>query len=279
MAERPEHAPALRCADDDEASAREEQLAEPPVGMGRGDVDHEVEPLTDPGEVLLRVVEHAISAELARLLDIARAADRRDVRCAERLRDLHREGADATRRGVHEDPLSCPERALVAERLDRRDRSHRDGGRLLERQVGRLLGNRILHAHVLGEGTRATAVDLVAHREVGHGLADCLDHAREVGADPRLPGRAEPRRRTRDEQPRHRVPVGRVDRARADAYENLVVGRCRLLELHELEHLRASVAVLDDSPHRPAPFTVRTTFPTFCQLSTYRAASATSSSG
>jgi hypothetical protein len=58
-------------------------------------VEHQVVALASPGEVLARVVEDLVGAELGRLLDVPCAADSRDFR-AERLRDLDRERADAT---------------------------------------------------------------------------------------------------------------------------------------------------------------------------------------
>ena len=76
------------------------------------------------------------------------------------------------------------------------------------------------------------------------------------------------------------VPLGAVDRRRPHAHQHLVVGRLGLLELPQLEHVRPAVPLPHDGLHRGClPFTVRTTLPVFCRVSTYRVASTTSSSG
>ena len=78
--------------------------------------------------------------------------------------------------------------------------------------------------------------------------------------------------------------VGPVDRRRVDLDEDLVVLGHRPRDLLEPQDLRRPVPVVDDRLHGspaggPAPFSVRTTFPVFCPVSTYRVASTTSSSG
>ena len=61
-----------------------------------------------------------------------------------------------------------------------------------------------------------------------------------------------------------------------DADEDLVVAGHGALDLLEPQHVGRPVPVEDDSFHA---LTVRTTFPVFCNVSTYLAASTTSSSG
>ena len=85
----------------------------------------------------------------------------------ERLGDLDGERADAARRPVDQDLLPGLDLAVVAKELEGGRRGHADGGRLLEREVGRLLDELVLgRVGVLGEGAGAPAEHLVARLEV-----------------------------------------------------------------------------------------------------------------
>ena len=82
---------------------------------------------------------------------------------AERLGDLHGERAHAARRAVDEDLLPGLDLAVVAQELQGGGRRHADGGRLLEREVGRLRQEVVLaRRRVLGECAGAPAEHLVA---------------------------------------------------------------------------------------------------------------------
>ena len=94
---------------------------------------------------------------------------------------------------------------------------------------------------------------LVARRERRHGAADGLDAAREVRADGRRRGPAEAAA-PREEGARHAVPLDRVDGGCVHAHEHLVVLDRRLLDVPELEHVRAAVPFGDDRLHRVHPF-------------------------
>src|SRR4051794_8002801 len=93
VAEGPEERRAHGPADDHEASVRLQDALARPERLAARDVEQNVVLLPVPREVVLRVVDHAVGAESARLLDIPCAADRGHLG-AERLCDLDREGAD-----------------------------------------------------------------------------------------------------------------------------------------------------------------------------------------
>ena len=164
-------------------------------------------------EVLLRVVDDAVCAERSRLLDVPRRADGRDVR-AERLGDLHRVRADASRRAVDQHLLPGLQLAVVAERLERCDRRDRNGGRLLERHVGRLRHEPHLPGRcVLGPRARPRAEHLVARLELRDVAADRFDATGEIGAHARVLGPAQPAspNTLTNDGPVDVVPVRRVE--------------------------------------------------------------------
>jgi hypothetical protein len=80
--------------------------------------DHVVR-LPARGEVLARVIDHAIRANGPHEVQIPCAADPGNVR-TKRLGDLHREGPDATGSTVDQDSLPRPDPPLVAKTLQRR---------------------------------------------------------------------------------------------------------------------------------------------------------------
>ena len=78
-----------------------------------------------------------VRTERAHHLDVARAAYAGDLR-AQRLRDLHRECADASRCAVDQNLVSRLKLAFVAQALQRRDPRDCDTARLFEADVRRL---------------------------------------------------------------------------------------------------------------------------------------------
>jgi hypothetical protein len=120
------------------------------------------------------------------------------------------------------------------------DRRGRDGRRLLEGQVGGLGDHGLADAHVLSEGAAAGAAEhLVTRSQVGDGAADGGNGPGQVGPGYRLLWPAQPHRRPGDVRPaRHREPLRRVHRRRADAHQHAVVGEGRLRDVLELEHIR-----------------------------------------
>jgi len=69
---------------------------------------------------------------------------------------------------------------LVAETLERGDRRHWHGGRLLERQVAGLHGDRVPDTDVLGQGAAPAAEDLVPRLNVPDVSADRFHRPGEV---------------------------------------------------------------------------------------------------
>jgi len=113
----------------------------------------------------------------------SRARDAGHIR-SERLRDLHREGPDATRGAVDQDLLPGFDLAVIPQRLQGDVTRHRDGRRLLEGEVGRLGCERIFgDGRILGEGTAelpGRTEDLVARPKPRHGPADGLHLSRHI---------------------------------------------------------------------------------------------------
>src|SRR5262249_31417511 len=144
---------------------------------------------------------------------------------AERFRDLHRVGADATRCAVNEDTLALLELALVAYRLERRRRGDTQRSRLFEAHIPGLRHDRAigLHRDVLGARPGPSPEDVVTGAEPSDLATHRLDDARVVDADPGLLRPTEPRRAARDPRaPGQGVPVGDIDRRRAHTDEHLV---------------------------------------------------------
>ncbi len=234
------------------------------------------------GEVLLLVVDDLVGPERPDDLDVLRVAHGGDVG-AEVLGELHRCGADCSGGAVDRDPLPLAQLRLPQAR-ERDDRSIRDGRGLFEAQARRHVRQRTLlpHADVLGVCARAHAEDLVSHVELADGCTDRLDDAGQLhAADPVLrPAKA--REEAREERVGRPVSaVGSGDGRGVHLDEDLVLLRLGPLDLLESQDLRRPVSVVDDRSHAtsPRPFSVSTTFPVFCPVSTYFAASTTSSSG
>ena len=82
---------------------------------------------------------------------------------------------------------------MVAQALQRRERSDAHGGRLLEAHVGRLQGDAsgLADRHVFRDRAVRAAEYFVAGLEARDVLADGLDRAGEVDADARVLRRAE----------------------------------------------------------------------------------------
>ena len=140
-------------------------------------------------------------------------------------------------------------------------------------------GTRLGCAHVLGVRATLDAEDAVTDVELGDGRADRHDLPGQLHAgDPPLrPG--ETGEGAREERmPGADSAIRPGDRRRMNFDQHLVVRRHRLLDVREPEHLRRAVAVVDDRSQSER-WTVRTTLPVFCSVSTYLLASITCSSG
>ncbi len=168
-------------------------------------------------EIIARVVDDVVGTERADQLDVPRAAYTRHLG-AQRLGDLHGKRADAARGAIDQHFLPGLERGAVAQRLQRREARHVDGGRLLEADTRRLPGQVAVFGdgQVFGERTVAAAEDFVAGLELRDARADGLDRAGEVDADARIFRRAESEIHA-DHVGRaaHEMPVGGIDAGRA----------------------------------------------------------------
>src|SRR6516162_8609066 len=103
------------------------------------------------GEILPGVIDDPVRADRPDHVHIPGTAYAGDVR-AETLRDLHGERAHASGRAVDQRFLPWLKPSLVAEPLQRGDRGHRRGGRLLEGDAAWLAGDhRLRSARILRE--------------------------------------------------------------------------------------------------------------------------------
>ena len=207
--------------------------------MPQNVVKHEVVALLTFGEVLLRVVDDVVGADRPDQVLLRRAAHAGHL-SAERLGDLHGERADASSRADDQDLLPRLDAARVAQRLEGGETGHRNGGRLLERDVGRLGDEVLLRSNrVLGERADATAEDLIPDPKTRHVLADRFDDARQIGAANTELRSAQPEGQPNDV--RHAMnagPVRRVHGGRVNTHEHLVVLGDRLVDVLELHDIR-----------------------------------------
>ena len=220
------------------------------------DVDDPVVAPAAPADVLPRVVDDVIGAELANQVHLARAAHAGHLR-AEGFRDLHGERADVARRTVDQHPLARLDGSSpAAQTLQGQDRRLRHGRRFLEGHAGRLRRPGALRgACILGKGAVAVRgqvpEDLITwlhHRDV---TADSLDLPGHVQSQAAVPRPAEPGANTREEGlPVEVVEVGGVQGCRADPHEHVVLPDSRRVDVRELEHVGRAVFGPNDRLHR-----------------------------
>src|SRR5579864_17320 len=213
-------------------------------------VEDEVVALLALREVFLGVIDDMVGADRADHVHVPGAAHSGDV-SAECLGDLDGERPEATRRTVDQDPVTGLD--LASKQLEGRCRGHPDGGRLLEREVGRLRQEVVLRGtRVLGESARAPAEHLVSWPELRDGTAYSLDRARDIrprNAVLRLADADGHAREVRHAS--HEDPVADMDRGRVDADQNLDILGHRPGDFLDAQH-RAGLAVnvLDDRLHQ-----------------------------
>ena len=167
------------------------------------------------------------------------------------LRDLHRERADPARGTVDEHRLAGFHVSLIAQRLEGDEPGQGDRGSLLEGEVCRLQGQRVLvRRGVIGERADAPAEDLVTGLEPRDLAADRLDLSRDVRPADFVLRAAQPVDRSGDvRQPVHDRPVGRIDARRADADQHLVVADAGLVDIPRLDDVARAVPVLHHGLH------------------------------
>jgi hypothetical protein len=144
---------------------------------------------------------------------------------------------------------------VAAEALEGGGCRHRDRGRLLERQAGRLGGDdRHRHRHVLGEAAVAVVeqvgVDRVAGLEPGNAAAHRLDLPGDVDPEDLLLGSQQPQGGPGERRlaPQH-MPVGSVDRCCQHLDQGLPGVRDRLVDLGHPKALRWPIPLIDERLH------------------------------
>ena len=203
-------------------------------------------------EVLSEPIVHGPRTERPHELDVFRVAHGRHVGLEVVCEELHRARSDRPGGAVDEDALAC-ERLCRSEGREREQRAVGDGRRLLEPQVRRLQGDHaaLRYDDVLRVRATRNAEYLVADTERLHGRPDVLDLPRELGAVARPPrpanAREDPGEAVLGAAHAHRVAARH--RGGVDPDEHLVVLRHGSLDVRDAEHVRRSVAVVDDSSH------------------------------
>ena len=213
-------------------------------------VEQQVVLLGAPGEILAGVVDDVVGAERLHEVGVSRAAHRGHFR-AERFRDLHGEGPDASRRTIDQNLLPRLELSLVAQTLERGERRRRHGRRLFERQVSRLqCDGASASAGVLRECAALPAEHLVTRLKLAHVATDRFDRPREVAAEEPGLRLAQAHLCAPDVQASEGVPIPSGHRSGVHADEDAVVCEVGLLDLPELQNLRRAVRVANDRLHR-----------------------------
>src|SRR6266404_7016933 len=130
--------------------------------MIRNVVENDVVTFRTFSEILFRVIDDVIRAERSNKIDIPRTADARHI-CAERLGDLHRERAYASRRAIDQDLLPRLDLSFVANSLQRGDARDVDRSRLLKCDVCWLDRDGSIRARtdILGKGSASPAKHVV----------------------------------------------------------------------------------------------------------------------
>src|SRR5712692_8932663 len=172
---------------------------------------------------------------------------------------------------------------FVAKTLQRCDRRHSHGARLLEGDVRRFRHDCPIrwNGHVLGVGLARPAEHLISRLKLLYVSAGRLNRPCKVSAQHCELWFHESECHAPEERPSGQgVPVPRIHGSRANSYQNIVIGDHRPVDVLQLENVGGAELVSDDRPHRARPpLMVMTTFPTFCSVSTYLVASITSSNG
>lgn len=154
-------------------------------------VEHHVDTLGDFFEALGLVVDHHVSPERSRKLDMFRR-DRRQHASAFCLGELNREMTDAARSAVDQNGLSSLELAVSEQALMRRLSCQRNGGSMNVIEPGGLVrGRALVEDHLLGVAAaehRNHAEDLVADTKARRLRAACRDDSADGKRSSRTEG-------------------------------------------------------------------------------------------
>ena len=158
------------------------------------------------------------------------------------LRDLHREGADASGGAVDQDLLPGSNIAVIAKGLEGDEPGHGNGRGLLEGEVGRL-GRQCVFGDgcVLGKGPTeptAPAEDLLTGLKAPHARADGFDRPSHVRPSDGVLWLAQPVYRAGDvRQAAHDRPVARVHAGRMHVNQDLVFADLGLVDVPEFQDI------------------------------------------
>jgi len=168
-----------------------------------------------------------VRAERADKVGLGGAAHPGDLGGAEDPGELHGVAADAAGGADYQHLLPGLDPPGVAQALQGREPGHREDGRLLEAERGRLADQLGLRCGgVLGERSAADSEHLVACREPGYLRPGGHDHAGHVhpGHLGLRPAEPEAKYPHKVRLAGHQVPCAAVDPGRPDAHEDLVRG-------------------------------------------------------
>jgi len=212
--------------------------------------DHVVAPAV-AREVLDRIVDHAVGAELPHELDLRCAADTRDFR-AVGLRDLHCVRPDPAARAGHEHAAAGLDLHTIAECLQRRHRGDADRPCVLEREPRRFQGEPARgRGRELGERPRSGSEHLVAGVQRPDVVGNRLDDAGEIpAAHLRIGATEAAHHRPRDPRPAsHQAPVPGIHRRSSDSDDHVARLEDRRVDFLELLVFCCAVAPVEHRPH------------------------------
>src|SRR5262249_23910865 len=148
--------------------------------------------------------------------------------CTQRLRDLDCKRANAARCAVNQNFLSRLNFSFVAQRLQCGNPGDIDRSRVLKTYTGRLQCHRSRRArtNILGESTATSPEHFITWFELSYVLTDCFNCASEIDTETGVFRFAQTDATNRANHVRsslHKVPVVRINRSRANSYQDLVI--------------------------------------------------------
>ena len=201
------------------------------------DVINQIITLTVPGEILSRVVNDVVRANGTRRFQIPRAAHTSDFG-PKRLRNLHRKRPHTAGRTIDENLLPGLDPSLIAKPLQSGDRSHRDGGSFLKRNIGWFQRQSVFTSGcILGESTRAASKHLIPGMKPRYLAANGFHPPGDINAHSRVFRFAQPPKQAGDTT-FHAMPVRGVGGRRMNPNQHLTVAGSRFLHILELKNIR-----------------------------------------
>src|SRR6266853_6869954 len=201
------------------------------------------------GEILAGVVNRRVCANGSNHVNISSAAHPGHI-STERLGDLHRERTHAPRRTVNQNLLPRLNLSLVAKTLQGGERRDRHRSRLLKRHVVRLHDECGLgRACILGQGAAARAEHFVTWFELRNVRAHRFNHAGHIAAQSWVLWFAQADLYANEVRPASVEPVNWIDGSIAHFDQNFIVRSCWFFNVFQLDNIRWTIVVIDDSFH------------------------------